>query len=49
MKHLNKLNIQTEATFDEMAALYPVYFKAYIAHGIAQGILDHKLAEFNLR
>ena len=40
--------MQTEATFDEMATLYPTYFKAYIAHGIAQGMLDLKLAEFDL-
>ncbi|WED43772.1 ribonucleoside-diphosphate reductase subunit alpha [Legionella cardiaca] len=45
---LSKLEMQTEATFDEMAALYPVYFKAYIAQGINQGLLDHKLSEFNL-
>lgn len=45
---LSKLQIQTEATFDEMAALYPVYFKAYIAQGITQGMLDHKLGEFDL-
>ena len=45
---LNKLHIQTDATFDEMAVLYPTYFKTYIAHGIEQGMLDHKLAEFDL-
>ncbi|KTC73069.1 ribonucleotide-diphosphate reductase subunit alpha [Legionella birminghamensis] len=45
---LNKLGIQNEATFDEMSNLYPVYFKAYIAQGIKQGLLDHKLGEFNL-
>lgn len=45
---LVKLTIQTEATFDEMKGLYPEYFKAYIAQGIEQGILDPKLAEFNL-
>lgn len=45
---LNKLGMRAEATFDEMAALYPAYFKAYIAHGIKQGMLDSKLAEFNL-
>ncbi|MGQ3891017.1 ribonucleoside-diphosphate reductase subunit alpha [Legionella sp. CNM-4043-24] len=45
---LTKLNIQNEATFDEMAQLYPSYFKAYMAHGIEQGILDSKLADFNL-
>ncbi len=45
---LNRLAIQEEATFDEMTGLYPRYFKAYIAHGINQGILDSKLADFNL-
>ena len=45
---LNKLNLQQEATFDEMTALYAPYFKAYIAHGIAHGMLDHKLGEFDL-
>ncbi len=45
---LRKLQIQTEATFDEMAILYPAYFKAYIAQGIQQGILDSKLSEFDL-
>lgn len=45
---LHKLQLQTQATFDEMAVLYPPYFKAYIAQGIAQGILDVKLAEFDL-
>lgn len=45
---LNKLNIQMEASFDEMTALYPIYFKSYINHGIAQGMLDHKLADYDL-
>lgn len=45
---LNKLHLQTEATFDEMASLYPVYFKTYIEYGIKQGILDPKLATFDL-
>ncbi|WP_423202361.1 ribonucleoside-diphosphate reductase subunit alpha [Legionella beliardensis] len=45
---LNKLNIQAEATFDEMATLYPSYFKVFIQQGIAQGLLDSKLGEFNL-
>ncbi|WP_423202815.1 ribonucleoside-diphosphate reductase subunit alpha [Legionella busanensis] len=45
---LNKLDIQAEATFDEMAKLYPSYFKAFIEQGIKQGILDSKLGEFNL-
>lgn len=45
---LNKLHIQNDATFDEMAVLYPTYFKTYIAHGIEQGIIDQKLADFDL-
>jgi len=45
---LNHLSIQNEATFDEMATLYPAYFKTYIAHGIEQHILDPKLAEYDL-
>lgn len=45
---LRKLNIAEEATFDEMATLYPSYFKRYIAQGIEQGILDSQLAEFDL-
>lgn len=45
---LSKLRIQTEATFDEMASLYPAYFRAYIAQGISQGLLDPKLSEFDL-
>lgn len=44
---LNKLGLQAEATFDEMAALYPAYFKTYMNQGITQGILDTKLAEFD--
>jgi ribonucleoside-diphosphate reductase alpha chain len=45
---LVKLDMQTEATFDEMSKLYPSYFKQYIAQGIEQGILDPKLNEFDL-
>lgn len=45
---LSKLRLQNEATFDEMTTLYPAYFKTYIAHGIKQGLLDHKLSEFDL-
>ncbi len=45
---LNKLNIQEDATFDEMTALYPSYFKTYISHGINQGIIDVKMADFDL-
>ena len=50
MRHeaLSKLHLQTDATFDEMAGLYPAYFKSYIAHGIQQGMLDHKLNDFDL-
>lgn len=50
MRHeaLSKLQIRNDATFDEMATIYPSYFKIYIAHGIQQGILDHKLGEFDL-
>lgn len=45
---LSHLSIQNEATFDEMIHLYPNYFSAYIANGIEQGILDSKLADFDL-
>lgn len=45
---LSKLDLNREATFDDMVKLYPAYFKAYIAKGIQQGILDSKLNEFNL-
>ncbi len=45
---LAHLSIQNEATFDEMIHLYPNYFSAYIANGIEQGILDSKLADFDL-
>ena len=31
-----------------MKDLYKAYFKAYIAHGIKQGILDTKMADFDL-
>ncbi|MDI1352268.1 MAG: ribonucleoside-diphosphate reductase subunit alpha, partial [bacterium] len=48
MEALNKLNIQSNATFDEMNTIYPEYFKSYIAHGIAQGMLDVKMADFDL-
>lgn len=50
MRHeaLSHLKLGFEATFDEMATRYASYFPAYIAHGIQQGILDPKLAEFNL-
>lgn len=45
---LSKLDIRMEATFDEMAVLYPEYFKIYMDKGITQGMLDPKLAEFDL-
>jgi len=45
---LTKLQLKSDATFDEMTKLYPAYFKAYIEHGIAQGMLDPKMADFNL-
>lgn len=45
---LNKLGIQSEATFDEMRTIYPDYFKMYLQQGITQGMLDSKLAEYNL-
>ncbi|WP_133129543.1 ribonucleoside-diphosphate reductase subunit alpha [Legionella yabuuchiae] len=45
---LSKLNLREEATFDEMAKLYPAYFKQYIAQGIEQGMLDPKLKDFDL-
>ncbi|WP_454780947.1 ribonucleoside-diphosphate reductase subunit alpha [Legionella sp. WA2022007384] len=48
MEALNKLEIQADATFDEMSKLYPSYFKVYIAHGIKQGMLDLKMADFDL-
>ncbi|MCW8385832.1 ribonucleoside-diphosphate reductase subunit alpha [Fluoribacter dumoffii] len=48
MEALSKLEIQSDATFDEMSALYPSYFKLYIAHGIKQGMLDAKMADFDL-
>ncbi|KTD59009.1 ribonucleoside-diphosphate reductase subunit alpha [Legionella shakespearei] len=48
MEALSKLKIKSDATFDEMSALYPAYFKAYVAHGIAQGMLDAKMADYDL-
>ncbi|MGL5743498.1 MAG: ribonucleoside-diphosphate reductase subunit alpha [Legionella sp.] len=48
MEALNKLEIQSDATFDEMSKLYPAYFKTYVAHGIKQGMLDEKMADFDL-
>ncbi|HHF0572654.1 TPA: ribonucleoside-diphosphate reductase subunit alpha [Legionella anisa] len=48
LEALNKLEIQADATFDEMNKLYPAYFKVYVAHGIKQGMLDAKMADFDL-
>ncbi len=48
MEALSKLSIQNTATFDEMCSLYPTYFNAYIAQGIKQGLLDHKMMDFDL-
>ncbi len=48
MEALTQLNIQSGATFDEMAKLYPSYFKDCIHYGIKQGMLDPKMADFNL-
>lgn len=45
---LNKLGLAQEATFDQMAKLYASYFKVYITQGIEQGMLDPKMADFNL-
>jgi ribonucleoside-diphosphate reductase alpha chain len=45
---LSKLGMQQETTCDEMAGLYPAYFKKYLTHGINQGIIDPTLAEFDL-
>lgn len=45
---LSFLNIQTNATFNEMSKLYPQYFAKYIHTGVELGILDSKLAEFDL-
>lgn len=45
---LSKLGMQQETTCSEMSALYPIYFKKYIAKGIQQGILDPGLNDFDL-
>ncbi len=37
-----------EATHGEMAALYPEYFRDFVARGIELELLDPKLAEFDL-
>ncbi|MDF1758238.1 MAG: ribonucleoside-diphosphate reductase subunit alpha [Legionellaceae bacterium] len=46
---LTKLSIQPSATFDEMKKIYPDYFKKFITHGVEQGIIDHKLMDFNFK
>ena len=46
MEALPKLKMKSDATFDEMTALYTSYFKAYISHGIAQVMLDTKMADY---
>ncbi len=45
---LSKLGMQQETTCDEMAGLYPAYFKKYLTQGIHQDIIDQSLAEFDL-
>lgn len=48
MEALSWLKIKADATFDEMSKLYPSYFKTYIHHGIAHGMLDAKMADYDL-
>jgi ribonucleoside-diphosphate reductase alpha chain len=45
---LSKLGMQQETTADEMAKIYPEYFKTYLMQGISQEIIDPSLAEFDL-
>jgi len=45
---MSKLGLQQETTFEEMKSLYADYFKAYLGHGIKQGLIDGALAEFDL-
>lgn len=45
---LETLKLATQATFDEMKALYPAYFQAYLDRGITQGLLDPQLKNFDL-
>jgi ribonucleoside-diphosphate reductase alpha chain len=45
---LGHLHLRQDATFDEMQSFYPTYFKAYLNHGIKQGLLDPLLSGFNL-
>lgn len=42
------LGLQSNATFDEMAQLYPAYFKAYIAMGVQHELIDPQLQQFDL-
>lgn len=42
------LGERTLATAPQMAQLYPRYLKGYVAKGIALGMLDPRLAEFDL-
>ena len=37
-----------QASQEQLAALYPAYLKGYVAKGIALGMLDPRLAEFDL-
>lgn len=46
---LSFLNITTEATFQEMSALYPAYFEQYIIKGIECGILNPELQQYDLK
>lgn len=45
---LTKLELQSDATFDEMKKLYANYFKNYLTYGIKQGILNSELKSFDL-
>ncbi len=45
---LGHLHLRQNATFDEMTSFYPTYFKAYVNHGIKQGLMDPLLSSFNL-
>lgn len=45
---LSFLGLRKQASAQEMALLYPTYFKAYVAKGIKAELLDPRLAEFDL-
>lgn len=45
---LTFMDMRAEATQDEMAKLYPSYFKAYIKRGIERKRLDQALLDFDL-